>query len=90
MFGQYYCLYSFSKKLDTAHLPLYDVTYLYFGLIGFIVTIVVGIIVSIITGESETRCMYNVRCADIRVEWSESYRGYAQISSDTSLRSHKL
>ena len=35
---------------ETDHLALYDVSYLYFGLIGFIVTIISGVLVSIITG----------------------------------------
>ena len=35
---------------ETDHLALYDVSYLYFGLIGFLVTILSGVVVSIITG----------------------------------------
>ena len=47
-----YCLLSMKAlSFSDDHLPLYDISYQYFGFIGCVVTILVGLVLSIITGK---------------------------------------
>ena len=40
----------YSMVADSNHLVLYDISYNYFGLIGFLVTLISGMVISIVAG----------------------------------------
>lgn len=64
-----------SMAADSSHLVLYDISYLYFGLIGFLITLILGVIISIVTGFNRhvTSPEYIFPC--MRGFWRAGFKG---------------
>ena len=67
---------------ETGHLAIYDVSYLYFGLIGFLVTIISGLLVSVLTGRTShddvTSLEYIFPC--MRGIWKNTFKRWMKLT----------